>query len=132
MSRAALRGRSHKYGAVRTEVDGHSFASKAEARRYGELKLLEKAGKIEGLELQPKFALVTQLTTGTFRGAGLAHAGKFPVIGHYVADFKYFRLEPPTGWVVEDVKGFKTELYRWKKKHVEAQYGIEITEIGRT
>jgi hypothetical protein len=33
--------------------------------------------------------------------------------------------------VVEDVKGFKTELYRWKKKHVEAQYGIEIVEIGR-
>lgn len=121
----------HKYGAVRTEIDGISFASKAEARRYAELKLLEKAGKIEGLELQPVFPLTTQLTTGTFRGAGKALAGTWPVIGKYVADFKYFNLEAPTGWIVEDVKGFKTDLYRWKKKHVEAQYGISITEIGR-
>jgi hypothetical protein len=27
------------------------------------------------------------------------------------------------------VKGFKTPLYRWKKKHVEAQYGITIREV---
>lgn len=35
-----------KYKAVRTEVDGYKFASKAEARRYAELKLLVKAGEI--------------------------------------------------------------------------------------
>ena len=29
----------------------------------------------------------------------------------------------------EDVKGFKTPLYRWKKKHVEAQYKITVVEI---
>jgi hypothetical protein len=33
--------------------------------------------------------------------------------------------------VVEDVKGMRTPMYRWKKKHVEAQYGITITEVGR-
>ena len=44
-----------KYGAIRTTVDGVTFASKAEARRYAELKLLEQAGEIKGLELQPKF-----------------------------------------------------------------------------
>lgn len=125
-----MRRNGHKFNAVRTEVDGVKFASKAEAKRYGELKMLEKAGRIEALELQPKFPLVTQLTTGTWKGAGKAVAGKFPVIGKYVADFKYFRLEAPTGWIVEDVKGFKTELYRWKKRHVEAQYGITITEIS--
>ena len=116
-------------GKLERTCDGILFASKSECRRYAELKLLEKAGKIEGLELQPKFALTTQLTTGTVRGAGQALAGKYPVIGHYVADFKYFCLEAPTGWIVEDVKGVKTALYRWKKKHVEAQYGVQIVEV---
>jgi hypothetical protein len=122
-----IRGRS-KYGAIRTTVGGITFASKKEAARYGELKLLEQAGDIEGLELQPKFPLTTQLTTGTVLGAGKALAGKYPVIGHYVGDFQYFDLRT-TERVVEDVKGFKTPLYRWKKRHVEAQYGIEIREI---
>lgn len=126
-----MRRTSHKYNAQRVEIDGHKFASKAEARRYGELKLLEKAGKIESLELQPVFPLRVLLTTGSFTYAARALAGDYPTIGKYVADFKYYRLEAPTGWIVEDVKGFKTELYRWKKKHVEAQYGIEIQEIGR-
>ena len=117
-----------KYGAVKTTLDGITFASKKEAKRYAELKLLERAGEIEGLELQPKFALMTTLTTGTVMGAGAALAGKYPVIGHYVGDFKYFDLRT-TQRVVEDVKGFKTPLYRWKKKHVEAQYGITVVEI---
>jgi hypothetical protein len=125
------RVKGHKYGAVRTEVDGVTFASKAEANRYAELKLLQKAGKIESLELQPVFPLRVLLTTGTFTGAGKALAGEYPVIGKYVADFKYFRCDAPTGWIIEDVKGMPTPLYRWKKKHVEAQYGIEITEITR-
>lgn len=120
----------HKFNAVRTEVDGVKFASKAEAKRYGELKLLQKAGKIEALELQPVYPLRVLLTIGTFKGAGKAHAGEYPTIGKYVADFKYYRLEAPCDWVVEDVKGFKTPLYRWKKKHVEAQYGIQITEVA--
>ncbi len=121
---------AHKYGAKATTVDGIRFASKAEAKRYGELKLLQKAGKIEGLEVQPAYQLRVLLTTGTFKGAGKALAGEYPTIGKYVADFRYFRLEAPTGWVIEDVKGFKTALYRWKKKHVEAQYGIQITEVA--
>ncbi len=131
MAAAKATRKPHKYGAVRTEVDGHTFESKAEANRYAELKMLEKAGKIEGLELQPQFPLRVLLTTGTLKGAGKAMAGEYPTIGKYVADFKYYRLEAPCDWVVEDVKGFKTELYRWKKRHVEAQYGIHITEVTR-
>ena len=127
MTRIQVKPRS-KYNAKRTVVDGITFASMKEAKRYGELKLLEKAGEIEGLELQPAFSLMTQLTTGPVRGAGKALAGKYPVIGRYVADFKYFDLRT-TERVVEDVKGFKTPLYRWKKKHVEAQYGIQILEV---
>ena len=126
--RARITGRS-KYRAIPTKVDGVRFASKAEASRYVELKLMEKAGKILGLELQPRFPLRVVLSTGTIRGALKATAGEYPVIGHYVADFAY---ENEMGQrVIEDVKGFKTPLYRWKKKHVEAQYGITITEVTR-
>jgi len=47
-----------KYGNTKTVLDGHTFDSKAEAKRYQELKLLEKAQEIFNLELQPKFTLV--------------------------------------------------------------------------
>lgn len=103
-----------KYGAIKTEVDGLVFASKAEARRYGELRLLERAGKIAGLELQPRYRLVVN---------GV-------LIGTYVGDFRYEEdtAEPFDPEVVEDVKGVKTPVYRLKKKLMKAIYGIEIRE----
>lgn len=104
----------HKYGAVPTVVDNIRFASKAEAKRYGELKLLERAGKISCLELQPKFPLCVN--------------GK--EIGVYIADFAYLDLEKAKD-VTEDVKGIRTPIFNWKKKHYEAQYGITITLVGR-
>ena len=112
----------HKYRAIATEVDGIEFPSKAEARRYSELKLLEKARKIFGLQRQPRY----RLCAFTNRADGPKE------LGHYVADFRYHTTEwcgCAWGCVVEDVKGVKTDLYRWKKKHVEAQYGITITEV---
>lgn len=139
-----------KYHAVRTTIDGITFASKAEARRYAELKMLEKAGEIKGLELQPRFRLMAPELGSGFD----LH------IGDYVADFRYQRItvigasdrqgfyhtgngSRPYGMaattpgidikhddVIEDVKGVKTALYLWKKKHVEAQYGITITEVA--
>lgn len=119
--------RPSKYRAVRTEVDGVTFASKAEARRYAELKLLERAGEIWDLELQPRFPLLVPATTGTLRGALEATAGTWDgKIGEYRGDFAY---KDRSGRIVEDVKGFKTALYRWKKKHVEKQYRITIREI---
>ena len=121
--------KAHKFHATKTVVDGITFASKKEAARYRELKLLEQAGEIESLELQPVFPLKVQLTTGTVMGGARALAGEYPVIGKYIGDFKYFDLRANGGWTVEDVKGFKTPLYRWKKKHVEAQYGIQIVEV---
>ena len=109
-----MRTKQSKYRAVPTVIDNIRFASQKEARRYQELKLLEKAGVILDLECQPRFVLHA--------------AGRLPPeIGEYVADFRYY--DRGTGArVVEDVKGFKTPLYRWKKKHVEAQYGIKILE----
>lgn len=121
-----------KYHAKRTEVDGVTFASQKEARRYQELKLLEKAGEIRGLCLQPRFPL--------WAHTGVVNADPAKV-GEYRADFGYekkairgFNVKKhaiDVEWVdvVEDVKGFKTPLYKWKKRHVEAQYGITIIEI---
>lgn len=113
--------RGHKYGAKPMTVDGIRFASQKEARRYGELKLLQRAGEIHGLELQPAYWLMAEGET-------------LKPIGTYRADFKYCQCRrgkkcDETRVVVEDVKGFKTPLYRWKKKHVEAQYGITISEV---
>lgn len=119
----------HKYGAKRTVVDGITFHSQKEAKRYGELKLLEKAGEIWELELQPTFPLMVPSTSGrAFRAAVAIAQGGTWRIGEYRGDFAYFDKRSD-GRVVEDVKGFKTPLYRWKKKHVEAQYGIQIREV---
>ena len=108
--------RSHKYGAVATIVDGVKFQSKAEARRYVELKLLEKAGEIHSLALQPAFDL--NVVGGVVKDVRYR-------IGEYRGDFQY--TEARTGKrIVEDVKGFMTPLARWKIKHVAAQYGIDV------
>jgi hypothetical protein len=130
--------RAHKYHAKPQVVDGIRFASQKEARRYQELKLLEKAGEIRDLVVHPRFPLWAH--TGV--------ASDEPVkVGEYRGDFAYeeqvrMGVIPAAistdgvavvsvEWVdrVEDVKGFKTPLYKWKKKHVEAQYGIRIVEI---
>jgi hypothetical protein len=107
--------KANKFNAKKTTVDGHTFDSKAEASRYIELKMLKKAKKIDRLELQPTFSLHVD--------------GE--LIGKYRADFLYIDLS--TGKeVVEDVKGgeaTKTPLYRWKKKHLKAEHGIDIVEV---
>ena len=99
----------NKYGAVRTEVDGIMFDSKREAARYQALKVLLKSGAISDLRLQIPFPLLV----GEKK------------LGSYVADFVY---QEDGREVVEDCKGFRTPLYRWKKKHMAAQYGIELRE----
>lgn len=109
-----------KYRAIRTTVDGITFDSKREANRYSELKMMEKAGIINSLKLQPEFKCQIN--------------GK--KICTYKADFEYLMVdeEGPDGqigyYIVEDVKGFKTPVYRLKKKLVEACYpGTVIKEI---
>lgn len=106
-----------KYGAVRTEVDGIKFASKREAARYSELKLLVRAGKICGL-VADKQELRWPLEVNGQR------------ICIYEADFVYreglFENSPR---IVEDVKGFRTPAYRLKRKLMKAIHGIDIREI---
>ena len=107
----ATSARGHKYGAVKTEAHGRTFDSKAEARRYHELLMLQKAGEITDLRLQ---------TPWPFTMGG-------DTVAHYVSDFDYKR---DGVLIVEDVKSkpTMTRLYRLKRKMLRAQYGIIITE----
>ncbi len=101
-----------KYGAVRTTApDGREFQSAKEAERYWQLCMMERAGEIADLELQPAYPL---------------HANGMR-IGEYRADFRY-RVIKTGDIVVEDTKGVRTDMFRWKKKHTEAEYGIRIIE----
>ena len=104
-------GRKAKFRNVPTEVDGIRFDSRAEARRYGELKLLERAGEIHGLTLQPLYVF-------EFNGVK---------IGSYKADFRYERSGVV---VVEDVKSSatKTPAYQLRKRMMLAFHGISILE----
>jgi hypothetical protein len=138
--------RRSKFNARKTVVDGIVFHSAKEARRYGELKLLEKTGEIRGLILQPSFPLDTfgvecrpiGIYRADFEYEECVDLGPTDLIGEYHVESgprPYSRAATLPGrnisWarVVEDVKGFKTPLYRWKKKHFEAQHGIQIREI---
>lgn len=94
-----------KYYNITTEVDGIKFDSRKEANRYKELKIMERGGLISHLRLQPRFDLQASFTDRN----GIKHRAI-----EYVADFEY--ICKVQGHIVEDVKGFKTELYRLKKK----------------
>lgn len=118
-----------KYGAKKTTVesDGNrlTFDSQKEARRFKELLILQRAGKIRDLHLQEHFLLQRPHTLPT---------GQKIKREEYVADFVYDRrVKDSTGrvqWaqVVEDVKGYRTSDYVRKKNRMLDLYGIEILE----
>jgi hypothetical protein len=116
---------SGKYGNKRTVIDNIAFASRAEARRYVELRLREQAGEIRGLEVHPTFPLCTLDARGASRP-----------VARYVADFAYYENGPghpsTDRYVVEDVKSPATSrlsMFRLKKRWMKLQYGIDIVEI---
>lgn len=104
--------RPSKYKNRKTIVDNITFASQKEADWYQDLKLRQHAKQISGLKLQPKFQMRVWPNG--------------EVIGFYKADFEFIENGQ---LIVMDVKGFKTAIYKLKKKHVEAQFGITITEV---
>lgn len=109
-----------KYGAVKTQIDGHVFASKAEARRYAQLKELERIGEIDSLELQPRYELAP--------GVKFSDASRATPALRYVGDFRY--RDHLGRLVVEDVKGGPvTEGFRIKKHLMLAIHGIEVKEV---
>lgn len=103
-------------------VDGIKFDSKKEARRYQQLKILERNKEISDLELQPKFELV-----GGVKFSGDARAK--PAV-RYFADFAY--TDTATGKrIVEDVKSPVTKekpYYKMKRHMMLAIHGIEVLE----
>lgn len=107
-----MRVPARKFRNVPTEIDGVRFASKREAKRYCDLKLLERAGEIKALRLQPRYPLtVNSLHVAT-----------------YVGDFEY--VESKSGRIVtEDAKGVKTRDFVNKAKLFHALYGREVVCI---
>jgi hypothetical protein len=103
-----------KYRNHKTSFQGIIFASLAEKKRYQELLLLERAGQIRSLELQPRYNLIVN-----------GHK-----LGFYRGDFRY--VDAVTGQsVTEDVKSpvTRTAVYKLKKKLVKALYDIDIMEV---
>lgn len=107
-------------------LDTITFDSHAELRRWGELRLLEKSGRIRELKRQVTFEL---------------NALGGNKIGKYIADFTYlaglYEVRTDEGKVVEDVKGgdaksyVDTPLSSWKRRHCEAQYNLTVTIVAR-
>ena len=97
-----------KYRNEKTVIDGIMFQSKKESNRYFELKMLQRAGEISKLELQPKFEIVPDVywfnEEKTLRKR------------YYIADFSYFENGNKT---VEDVKSAitrKNPVYTLKRQ----------------
>ena len=146
-----------KYRAKKITVDGITFDSRKEARRFAELRLLERAGKIKDLKLQVPFELLPAQYEATGevytrgKNKGLPKQGKcIEKAVVYRADFVY--LQPVTEiaetnvyyanncdtffqnvvrfeTVVEDTKGFKTKDYIIKRKLMLYVHGIQIREV---
>ena len=92
------------------------FDSVREKGRYAELLLLQRAGKIQGLERQVRFELLPAQYENhkcVFRGVS------------YIADFTYWENGK---FIVEDVKGVKTDVYRLKAKMMLYFHHILIRE----
>lgn len=125
--------RRRKYGNTKITVDGIQFDSKREAARYQELQLLERAGKITTLQRQVKYVLIpTQrewINEIYTKGPKKGHFKSGKVLEKecdYIADFCYIQNGEI---VVEDAKGYRTEVYKIKKKLMLERYGIQIREV---
>ena len=84
-----------------------TFDSKKEQYRFNELLIMQKVGQISDLILQERFPIIDQ--SNDERGTV------------YVADFVY-RNRKTDEWIVEDVKGKKTDVYKLKKKLFKLKY----------
>lgn len=122
-----------KYGSQKVTVDGITFDSRKEYKRFCELSLLERAGEVTDLQRQVKFVLIPAQYEEYERyspktGKRLKNGRR--VVEHecsYIADFVYKNKAGET--VVEDTKGFRTTDYIIKRKLMLWIHGIRIQEI---
>lgn len=130
-----------KYRSKKITVDGMTFDSKKEYKRWCELCLLQKAGKITDLERQVKFELIPAQTRTVLTGERYKNSNrkrgiytgmpktKTVCLEHacdYFADFVY---REDGRQVVEDTKGVRTADYIIKRKLMLWIYGIKIREV---
>lgn len=106
-----------KYGSRKVTIDGVTYDSLKEYHRFCDLKLMQRAGIITGLQRQVKYELIP---TQRINGKVIER----PV--NYYADFVY---KMDRQLVVEDVKGYKTPEYVIKRKLMLSVYGIQIHEV---
>jgi hypothetical protein len=104
-----------KYRNIKTEVDGITFDSKREAARWGELKLMERAGLIRDLKRQVAFELAPGVK---FEGA----LRRQPAL-RLIVDFQYTEHDR---LILEDVKGVVTDVFRIKRHLLKAQTGMDV------
>lgn len=116
-----------KYANQKITVGGETFDSKREFRRYQELLLLQRAGRISDLRRQVPFELIpTQREPDRIGKRGGVKKGY--VIERsvtYVADFVY-TMDGNT--VAEDAKGVRTKDYIIKRKLMLWVHGIRVRE----
>ena len=101
-------------------INGIKFDSRAEADRYTVLRVMEKTGKISGLECHPRWEIIPKQEVQGHRNFQAAH---------YTADFKYYK---DGELVVEDVKSTYTreaEDYKLRRKLMMLVHGIYVTEV---
>ena len=108
-----------KYHNKKVMYDNYLFDSKKEANYYLKFKIMQDAGIIRDLELQKKYVLQKSFTN--------KEGKKYREIS-YIADFYYITTKDNKEHVV-DVKGFRTDVYKLKKKLFEYKYGLEIEEV---
>ena len=100
----------NKYHAIPIVIDNIRFASKSEAKRYGQLKLLQMAGEIRWFTCQVPSNV----------GAGVRYVSDFLIL------YADGRVE------VEDVKGIETAMFKVKRKLFEAAYQpLSVVKNGR-
>ena len=108
----------NKYHNRKTVVDGITFDSKGEANRYGELKLLQQAGVISDLVLQPKYVLQPKFR---YNGKGIQAIT-------WTADFEYTENGVR---ITEDFKGHETEAFKLRLKMFKHKYPNKTVRITR-
>ena len=120
--------KNNKYSNQKVTIDGETFDSKREAKRYFELKLLERAGEIKNLKRQEKYVVIPPQYEWITDAKGKPKQRCIERECCYIADFVYH--DARTGeLVVEDTKGVRTEKYIIKRKLMLKEYGIKISEI---
>ena len=110
--------KKNKYNNTKVEYKGIKFDSIKEMKHYQLLEYLQKIGEIKELKLQVPYELIPKykINNKTVRKCV------------YVADFTYITTKDDKLHII-DTKGFRTDVYRLKKKLFEYKYGVEVEEV---